>query len=116
MERVAKATTEDLLERVTVYRDGMEAAALDVIETELRRRGVNYAEQSAFGTAQEKVVLRAPDGSPVRCRQCPRAAVGRRWGWRKWLGVVPLYCKLFPYCERHLPDGRGKMLPPPRAT
>ena len=41
-ERVARnaqeATSEDLLDRITVYRDGMEAAAVEIIEAELRRR------------------------------------------------------------------------------
>jgi hypothetical protein len=113
---VAKATTDDLLERATVYRDGMEPAALDLIETELRRRGVSYAEQAAFAEAHEKAVLRGRDGLPLRCRLCGRAAVGKEWGWRKWLGIVPLFPKPFPYCERHMPPNRGKVLPPPRAA
>ena len=54
---VGKAATADLLERVTVYRDGMEPAALDLIETELRRRGVSYQKQAEFGEAHEKGVV-----------------------------------------------------------
>lgn len=35
-----QAPTEDLLERVTVYRSGMEPEAVEIIEAELRRRGI----------------------------------------------------------------------------
>ncbi len=35
-----QATTEDLLNRVTAYRAGMEPEALAIIEAELKRRGV----------------------------------------------------------------------------
>ena len=34
------ATTEDLLDRLTVYRAGMEPAAIEVIEAELDKRGI----------------------------------------------------------------------------
>src|ERR1700682_6494336 len=87
---VAKATTADLLERATVYREEMEPAALDIIETELRRRGGSYQEQAAFGEAHEKTVLHHPDGSAVRCHLCPRAAVGVHWDWWRWFGMVPV--------------------------
>jgi hypothetical protein len=113
---VTKATTADLLERVTVYREGMEPAALDVIENELRLRGVSYEEQSAFGETHDKAVLRGPDGSPVRCRLCHHAAVEMRWGWHRLLGIMPIFPQRYPYCQRHGPDNRGKLLPAPRAT
>ncbi len=45
LERVRQnahsASTEELLDRVTVYRNGMEPAAIEVIEDELARRGVS---------------------------------------------------------------------------
>ena len=41
---VRQATTEDLLDRVTVYRAGMEDTALEVIEDELRARKLSAAE------------------------------------------------------------------------
>jgi hypothetical protein len=113
---VAKATTADLLERVTVYREGMEPAALDLIENELRRRGVSYQEQAAFGEEHEKAALRGPDGSPLRCRLCHHAAVEIHWGWHRLLGIVPIFPQRYPYCERHRPDNRGKLLPQPRAA
>jgi hypothetical protein len=109
---VAKATTPDLLERATVYRDGMEPAALDIIETELRNRGVSYREQSEFGTAQDKAVLRHRDGSPLRCHLCSHAAVTQEWNWHRLFGIVPLFPRRLGLCERHRPANRRKMLPP----
>src|SRR3954453_4314818 len=38
-QNVLRATDEDLLDRATVYRRGMEAAALDIIDAELAERG-----------------------------------------------------------------------------
>jgi hypothetical protein len=113
---VAKATTADLLERATVYRDGMEPAALDLVENELRRRGVSYQEQAAFGEGHQNEVVRGSDGLPMRCRRCHHAAVELHWGWHRLLGIVPIFPKRYPYCDRHRPGNRGKLLPPPRAT
>ena len=42
-EYIRRADTEELLDRVTVYREGMEPAALDLMEGELDRRGVTRA-------------------------------------------------------------------------
>ena len=39
-EFIRRAETEELLDRVTVYREGMEPAALDLMEGELDRRGI----------------------------------------------------------------------------
>src|SRR5258708_7816623 len=43
-ENVRQADTEDLLDRATVYRDGMEPEAILLIEAELRARGVTEAD------------------------------------------------------------------------
>ncbi len=88
-KNVAMATTTDLLERATLHRDGMEPAALDVIESELRQRGVSYQDQEAFGESHAKVVLRRSDGRPQRCHLCAHAAVVEQWGWRRLFGRVP---------------------------
>ncbi len=113
---VAKATTADLLERVTVAREGMEPAALDIIETELRRRGVSFQEQAAFGEAQEKVLLRATSGFPLRCCKCLQTAVFQQMGWHRLFGILPLFPRLLAYCEQHAPQNWRKALSPPRAT
>lgn len=53
--RVAKnaqeAPTEDLLDRVTVYRGNLEPEAVGIIEEELRQRGVSAADVAAHADA-----------------------------------------------------------------
>jgi hypothetical protein len=44
-ENARAAPTDDLLDRVTAYRAGMEPEALRVIEEELARRGINATSQ-----------------------------------------------------------------------
>ena len=87
MERVArnvqKATTEDLLNRVTAYRAGMEPEALVLIEQELRRRDVTDEQIEAhLAQAEPEVdVLLAEvvDESTLRLFIA-------RWGWTlSWL-------------------------------
>jgi hypothetical protein len=98
---VREATTVDLLDRATVYRQGMEPEALDIIEAELRRRGVT-PEQLERGASP--AVLR-DHGLPRRCSFCNRPAVERRWGWEgvHWRGFLPL--PALPhrcyYCAEH---------------
>jgi hypothetical protein len=99
-----KATTEDLLDRVTVYRDGMEPDALPILEGELRSRGVT-AEQIEAHQQQRQNVVRFPDGIAAKCsqRDCYRPAIVRRWGWhRLWFGL-PVFPRLFYDCEEHQP-------------
>ena len=47
LANVRQADTEDLLNRITAYRDGMEPEAVAMIEEELRERGVTAAEIAA---------------------------------------------------------------------
>ncbi|HMC65943.1 MAG TPA: hypothetical protein VKI65_13470, partial [Gemmataceae bacterium] len=111
---VRQATTEDLLDRITVYRDGMEPEAVDIIEAELRSRGVRPEEIDAHATRCEGAVLRSPDGLPLQCSFCDRPAVVRKWGWHRVRGrgpvaalaaVLPLYRpRRFWYCAEHLQD------------
>jgi hypothetical protein len=102
---VRQAATEDLLDRATVYRDGMEPEALDVIEAELRQRGVRVADIEAHGEARARVVLWGPDGLPVPCRTCGRPAVVAGQGWARLWWLVPLFPRRVAYCERHRPAG-----------
>jgi hypothetical protein len=102
---VRQATTEDLLDRATVYAEGMEPEALDIIETELRRRGVTWADQKAHAERHQAQSRLAGEGSPPRCRYCPRAAVVRAWGWHWLPGFLPGFPLpwLYYYCEAHAP-------------
>jgi len=124
---VRKATTEDLLDRVTVFQQGMEREALEIIKEELRKRGVTPADQDAHLDRRNAEALPAlPDGTVPRCSFCNRPAVRTGWGWhRLWgkvpdenlarrafrtswglhrlLGVLPVFPRRFNYCSEHLP-------------
>ena len=66
-ENVRKTSTEDLLDRVTVYRAEMESAALEIINAELEARGVSSAQVDAHAAMREQdALLRHPDGTVVR--------------------------------------------------
>ena len=69
------AETEELLDRVTVYREGMEPAALDLMEGELDRRGVTRAQIAEHDAKQRAAAIMLPDGTAMRCSFCDRPAV-----------------------------------------
>jgi hypothetical protein len=106
---VARATTEDLLDRATVYRDGMEPEALALIDAELRARGVGEAEVAAH-TAKGPA-LRDADGLPLRCARCSRPAVTVVWGWHRLFGLLPLFPVRRPLCAEHAPGGDAERAP-----
>jgi hypothetical protein len=94
------ATTEDLLDRVTVYRAGMEPQALDIIEAELRRRGVG-AEQIATHAEQRQDSIFLEDGTAAKCSFCHRPAVAQGWAWHRLWGKFPLFPRYVRFCEDH---------------
>ena len=100
---VRDATSEDLLDRITVYRDGMEPAALEIIEAELRRRGIEREEIEAHAAHRSAQMIPLPDGTALSCSFCHRPAVEQRWGWHRMWGWLPLFPRYFSYCEVHLP-------------
>jgi hypothetical protein len=121
---VREATTEDLLDRATLYREGMEPEALEIIEAELCRRGVSADQVAAHAARPGAEVVRLPDGTPARCSLCDRPAVARAWGWHRLQGTGPaasvmslfsLLLRLLPlyrprrlyYCAAHRPANRG---------
>jgi hypothetical protein len=111
-----QATTEDLLDRITVYRSGMEPEAVFIIEDELRRRGVDDDTIEAHAAERGfKAILHA-DGTALKCSFCHRPAVAQGWGWH-WLSlpiwgkrrpVVPVFPRYLRYCSEHEPGA-----PPP---
>ena len=103
-KNIRRADTEELLDRVTVYRSGMEPAALDLIEGELSRRGVTAADVAAHERRRRESVMFADDGVAVRCSFCERPAVVRGWGWHYLWGRVPVFPRPFAYCDAHRPD------------
>ncbi|HEV3146803.1 MAG TPA: hypothetical protein VGZ47_23150 [Gemmataceae bacterium] len=106
-ENVTKASTEDLLDRATVYRNGMERAALEIIDAELHRRGVTPAEIQEHWETKRANVLTV-DSVARRCSFCDRPAVYRRWGIHWLWGTIPtLIPRLYQYCELHVPAGKA---------
>ncbi len=111
-ENVRAATDEDLLDRVTVYRAGMEPAALEIIEAELRRRGHSAEDIDDHAYQRNGVTLWRADGTARSCSECRRPAVDGDWGWH-WLRVmawgkrrrlIPLVPRYLYYCEKHRPE------------
>lgn len=103
-DNARKASTESLLDRVTVYRGEMESAALDINESELNARGISRAQVDAHAAMREKDgVARHPDGTVIRCNFCQRPAVEHRRKWhRLWGWFLPLFPRMFHLCKEHV--------------
>src|SRR3954467_7919111 len=100
LENVRAATTEDLLDRVTVYRAGLEPEAVPVILEELKARGVT-AEAVVRHEQARPQVMYDRTGTACSCDLCRKPAVTEEWGWHRMFGKVPLFPRLFQLCEDH---------------
>lgn len=108
---VESATTEDLLDRVTVYRGGMEVEALALIEEELHDRGVSCEEISDHARRRGELICDR-HGVARMCSQCRRPATAEGWGWHRltwWVfRIVPMWIPVYQYyCEEHRPESAG---------
>lgn len=101
---VRQASTEDLLDRVTVFREGMETEALAIIEAELHDRGISREAIEAHARKNADASLRDADGVARQCRYCRKSAVVEQWGWQRLFGVVPVFPRRFWYCREHAPQ------------
>ncbi len=106
---VEKATTEDLLDRTTIYRAGMEPEALALIDDELHRRGALPEDVAAHAEWRRKAAIWDEDGLAVKCEKCARPAVVTSRGWHRLWGLVPVFPRTFALCAEHRPGGD----PPP---
>ncbi len=102
-EYIRRADTEELLDRVTVYREGMEPAALDLMEGELDRRGVSRADIAEHDAKRRASAIMLSDGTALRCSCCSRPAVKHARRWYRAFGLLPVFPKVFAYCELHAP-------------
>ncbi len=111
---VRSASTEDLLDRVTVYRAGMEDEALEIIEGELQDRGVYRDQIREHAARRAPNILTLPDGTAASCSFCERPAVAQGWGWH-WLRIMawgkrraifPLFLRFFRFCDVHRPAAK----------
>ncbi len=100
-ENIRKADTEDLLDRVTIYRDEMEPAAVDLIEGELAHRRVSPRDIAEHDRKRRDAALVWDDGVVCRCDKCDRPAVSRKWIWHRLWGKVPIFPRWATYCEEH---------------
>ena len=100
---IRRARTEELLDRVTVYRDGMEPAAVDLMENELARRGLTPEEIEDHDRTRRESAILLDDGTAQPCSFCERPAVCRGWAWHRLWGYVPVIPRRFSYCEVHQP-------------
>jgi hypothetical protein len=97
---VRAATTEDLLDRVTVYRSGLEPDALPVIVEELRARGIT-PEAIVRHEEERREIIVDPAGVARTCAKCQKPAVTREWGWHWMFGKVPLFPRPYYFCDVH---------------
>jgi hypothetical protein len=100
---VRQAETEDLLDRVTAYRRGMDPQAIGIIEQELTRRSILAAKIHAHAKECSKHCLFDRKGVALSCSQCRRPAVTESHGWHRLFGLVPLFPKRVRYCKTHRP-------------
>ena len=102
-EFIRRADTEELLDRVTVYREGMEPAALDLMEGELDRRGISRAAIAEHDAERRATAIMLPDGTAMRCSFCNRPAVVQARGWHRLFGLIPIFPRIFARCALHSP-------------
>ena len=102
-ENIRRADTDDLLDRITAYRAGLEPEAIDMIEQELRRRGVSATQIAAQGEQVERECIFHEAGLAKTCSFCRQPAVYEGWGWHKLFGLAPLFPRRLRYCKKHHP-------------
>ncbi|MBI2804739.1 MAG: hypothetical protein HYX68_07115 [Planctomycetes bacterium] len=100
---IRQANTDDLLDRITAFRAGLEAEAIDMIETELRRRSVTANQIADHQAKCERDCVFYPDGTAKMCSQCRKPAVCETWAWHRLLWIIPLFPRWTCFCEIHRP-------------
>ena len=100
---IGRAETEDLLDRVTAFREGMEPDAVALIEQELQRRKVNGEQIKGRLEECRRDCLFDAAGVALTCSRCRRPAVTRAIGWHRLWGLLPLFPRRTRYCKAHRP-------------
>ena len=102
IEELAQNDTEEvLMDRVTVYRAGMEPEAVGIFERELARRGVTQLQIDAHDAARRQSAIMLEDGTARRCSFCERPAILERWGCYRCFRVVPVFPRRLALCDVH---------------
>ena len=95
-DNARNATTEDLLSRVTAYRNGMQPEAIEIIEEELRNRGIGAMEIHAHRNKVERDLLFDTDGLPVGLQ-----IAGKPFDETTVCQVAHAYEQATPWHEKH---------------
>jgi hypothetical protein len=103
LAEMRKAEKDDLLDRVTAYREGYEPAIVSMIEEELRRRGVKLQSIEERMAECRRDCLFDDSGVALQCSSCRRPAVTEVWGWHRMWGVLPLFPRVIRCCNGHRP-------------
>jgi hypothetical protein len=98
---VHEAATEDLLDRITVFRRGLEPEAVELIEDELWSRGISDAEVRAHAEQLRSEVLWEEPGRAASCSYCGRPAVSRERRWHRLWGLLPVFPRWVNCCRLH---------------
>ena len=101
VDNIGKADTDDLIDRITAYRAGMEPKAIELIEDELQRRGVTEASIDRYRRDCQAECLFYADGTAKVCSFCRKPAVAECWGWHRLMGKIPIVPRLLRYCSQH---------------
>jgi hypothetical protein len=101
--KAQKSSTEDLMDRITVWRDELEPAAVEIIAAELLRRGLGPEAIEAHRQRREADGVYRSDGIAWKCSFCDKPARDRRWSWHRLWGWFPLFPRRFAYCADHDP-------------
>jgi len=100
-DNIKNADDDDLLDRITFYRAGLEPEAQLMIEVELTKRGFKDEDIEAWAPKPEDPYVWLPDGSVAPCSFCRRPALRDAWAWYRLLGKIPIFPKLYRYCGDH---------------
>lgn len=111
LAQVQRSPTGLLLDQATVLREAMEPDAVEIIEAELAVRGIGPDEIAAHHRELKHRVLPGARGMPATCSRCGRAAVEARTDWHRLWGLVPIFRRLFYYCDEHWRESGGATLP-----
>lgn len=100
IDNVRSASTDDLLDRATVFRSGLEPEALVVILQELRTRGISADDIVLHEQSRGDAVF-DENGTAQMCNECRQPAVVREWGWHWMFDKLPVFPRLFWRCRQH---------------
>lgn len=101
LENIRAADTDDLLDRITVYRANLEPVAIELIEGELHRRGIGANKIDAHREVCLRECLYHADGTAKMCSLCRKPAVREGWGWHRLMGKIPIMPRWLRYCKKH---------------